>query len=64
MIRYKCPACEKNQYSASEREADKPCIYCGNPGTKLMLQPDDQELEEEAKERYFASLIDPTAPAY
>lgn len=28
MIRYKCPACGKSQYSASEKPS--PCIYCGN----------------------------------
>lgn len=36
MRRYQCPACGGNQYSESEREADKPCIYCNHSGTQLM----------------------------
>lgn len=41
MNRYKCPACGEKQFSASEKEADKPCIKCGHLGTELQ-----DELEE------------------
>ena len=29
--------------SLSEREADKPCIFCGNPGTELQADMEDPE---------------------
>jgi hypothetical protein len=44
MVRYKCPAFGTNQFSASEREADKPCIKCGHPGTKLQDDSPKNEL--------------------
>ncbi len=45
MIRYKCPACGKNQYSASENQ--KPCIYCGNPVTVAQSTIEEGKKENE-----------------
>jgi hypothetical protein len=36
MYAYKCPACEKEQYSSSRLKSEEKCIYCGNPNTELV----------------------------
>lgn len=45
MIRYKCPACGKNQYSASGNH--KPCIYCGNSVTVAQATIEEGKKENE-----------------
>lgn len=50
MNRYKCPSCGENQYSADPRKENEPCIYCGQEGTELMDNiNEDQEGPKEEK---------------
>lgn len=46
MNRYKCPKCKGNQYSASDKRSNEPCIYCGNEVTELMKDIEESEGEE------------------
>ena len=46
MIRYKCPKCKGNQYSASPNKSDEPCIYCGNPKGHMMDNIEESEGEQ------------------
>ncbi len=46
MIRYKCPKCKGNQYSASPNKSDEPCIYCGNPKVQMMDSIEESEGEQ------------------
>lgn len=43
MNRYKCPACEGDQFSSSSDKAAEPCVYCGNDGTELQEDIEDQD---------------------
>ena len=46
MIRYKCPKCKGNQYSASPNKSDEPCIYCRNPKVQMMDNIEESEGED------------------
>lgn len=50
MNTYKCPACDKLQYSASKDKGDEPCLYCGNDGTEILSEPVQTEEMQEAIE--------------
>lgn len=48
MIRFKCPVCKRNQYSANPNEKTS-CIYCGNPVVQKMETLDEVPGEDERK---------------
>lgn len=51
VIRYKCPKCGGDQYSADPKKANESCIYCGHKGTEMMdnINEDQEEPKEETK---------------
>lgn len=55
MIRYKCPACKGNQYTANTNKTNDKCIYCGHAGVKQMNSLEEKE-EAEGNKNASSSL--------
>ena len=50
MNRYKCPECNGNQYSSSDKKSNEPCIHCGHEGCKLIKDIEEKNFTNEVQE--------------